>query len=152
MRNDMDLFHLTYIGLLVVILISVLVFAANLLHLTRLYVRATVSGVRVSFGELLGMRLRKIDAALIVNARIQAAAAGLDVSLADLQTHYVVGGDVMRVVNAMIVAKRTNAELSWKTAAAIDLSGGDVLDATRAAPRPRNGSVPFASAGKATLQ
>jgi uncharacterized protein YqfA (UPF0365 family) len=42
----------------------------------------------VSFADLIGMRLRKFNTTLIVNARIQAVGAGLDVPLREMQTHY----------------------------------------------------------------
>ncbi len=60
------------IGLLVIVLLVLLVVFAVMFQFVGLYVRAMVSGAHVSFIDLIGMRLRKVPAVVIVNSRIQA--------------------------------------------------------------------------------
>jgi len=109
------------------------------------------SGAKVSMRELIGMRLRKVNAMAIVNARIQALRAGLQVTQAEMESHLLAGGDVQRVVNAMIAANKANIELPWKIATAIDLAGRDILDAVQTSVNPKVIDVPNPKLGRATI-
>ena len=66
-----------WIVTLVIILLFLLMIFGVLFQFVGLYVRALVSGARVSFADLIGMRLRKFNTTMIVNSRIQAVGAGL---------------------------------------------------------------------------
>ncbi len=92
------------IGITVFLLFVLLVLFIVLFQFIGLYVRALVSGASVSLLDLIGMRLRKVNAAAIVNSRIQATRAGLDVTTAEMESHVLAGGDVQRVILAMIAA------------------------------------------------
>ncbi|MDB5294226.1 MAG: hypothetical protein JWO31_209 [Phycisphaerales bacterium] len=116
-----------------------------------IYVRALVSGARVGFLDLVGMRLRKVNAMAIVNARIQALRAGLNVTTPEMESHVLAGGDVQRVISAMIAASKANIGLDWRTATAIDLAGRDILDAVQTSVNPKVIDVPNASMGRATI-
>jgi uncharacterized protein YqfA (UPF0365 family) len=116
-----------------------------------LYVRATVSGARVGFADLLGMRLRKVNALAIVNARIQASRAGLNITTPEMESHVLAGGDVQRVIAAMIAANKANIDLTWKTATAIDLAGRDILDAVQTSVNPKVIDVPSAAMGRNSI-
>ena len=140
-----------WIILLVIVLLFFLVIFGIMFQFVGLYVRALVSGARVSFADLIGMRLRKFNTTLIVNSRIQAVGAGLQIPLAEMQTHYQAGGDLMRVINAMIAANKANIELPWKTATAIDLAGRDILDAVQTSVNPKVIDVPSAAMGRNTI-
>src|SRR4051794_26957075 len=140
-----------WIVLLVIVALFVLIIFGVMFQFVGLYVRALVSGARVSFTDLIGMRLRKFNTTLIVNSRIQAVGAGLDVPLREMQTHYQAGGDLMRVINAMIAANKANIDLTWKTATAIDLAGRDILDAVQTSVNPKVIDVPSNSMGQTTI-
>lgn len=103
----------------------------------RLWIAALASGVRVSLGSLIGMRLRKVHPPSIVYPLISSEKAGLPLETNELESHYLAGGDVERVVNALISADKANIELPFKQAAAIDLAGRDVLDAVQVSVNPR---------------
>src|SRR5262245_47256835 len=98
------------IVMLVVGLIVMLVILSILGQFFGLWVRAFFSGAHVSFKELIGMRLRKVDAATIVISRIQAMRAGIPVSQTEMESHMLAGGDVERVINAMIAANKANID------------------------------------------
>jgi len=102
-----------------------------------LWIAAWSSGAYVGLPTLVGMRLRRVPPAIIVNARISAAKAGLHVSIDDLEAHYLAGGNVVRVVNALISADKANIEMPFKRAAAIDLAGRDVLEAVKMSVIPK---------------
>jgi uncharacterized protein YqfA (UPF0365 family) len=102
-----------------------------------LWITALFSGVRVSLGTLIGMRLRKVVPAEIVRPLISATKAGLDLEIQQMEAHYLAGGRVGTVVTALISADRANIELPWKRATAIDLAGRDVLQAVQVSVNPK---------------
>jgi uncharacterized protein YqfA (UPF0365 family) len=103
----------------------------------RLWIAAWSSGARVGFGELIGMRLRRVSPGAVVNPRIAAVKAGLQAPTNTLESHYLAGGDVQRVVNSLISADKAGIALDFSQAAAIDLAGRDVLDAVQTSVNPR---------------
>jgi uncharacterized protein YqfA (UPF0365 family) len=137
--------------LIIFFLIVFLVVFAVLFNFIGLYVRAYVSGARVSMPELIGMKLRKVPAVVIVNSRIQAHRAGLNVTTQEMESHVLAGGDVQRVINAMIAANKANINLPWQTATAIDLAGRDILDAVQTSVNPKVIDVPSPSMGQVTV-
>ncbi|MBP3951301.1 flotillin-like protein FloA [Bacillus suaedae] len=108
-----------------------------------LWISALAAGVRVGIFELVGMRLRRVIPARVVNPLIKAVKAGLDLSTSKLEGHYLAGGNVDRVVNALIAAQRANIDLSFERAAAIDLAGRDVLEAVQMSVNPKVIETPF---------
>ena len=122
-----------------------------MLQFAGLWVRASVSGASVTFADLVGMRLRKVSAVAIVNARIQADRAGLPITTREMETHFLAGGNVQRVIGAMIAAHKAGIDLNWQTATAIDLAGRDILDAVQTSVNPKVIDVPNPSFGQATI-
>ena len=139
------------LGLGVVLIIALLVIMGILLQFVGMYIRALVSGARVSMLELIGMRLRKVNGLVIVNSRIQAIRAGLSISQAEMESHLLAGGDVPRVITSMIAASKANIPLDWKTATAIDLAGRDILDAVQTSVNPKVIDVPNQQFGQTTI-
>jgi uncharacterized protein YqfA (UPF0365 family) len=135
----------------VIVLIAALIVAGLLFQFIGLWVRALVSGARVSMFELIGMKLRRVNPNVIVNSRIQATRAGLIISQAEMETHVLAGGNVQNVISAMIAANKANIDLSWKTATAIDLAGRDIFDAIQTSVNPKVIDVPSAAMGRATI-
>jgi uncharacterized protein YqfA (UPF0365 family) len=56
-----------------------------------LWITAIFSGVRVSIGTLIGMRLRKVPPAKIVRPLISATKAGLNLDVGQMEAHYLAG-------------------------------------------------------------
>ncbi len=126
------------LGILLAILgLVVIGFVFIFLHFLGVWIRALMSGAKVSLGQLIGMKLRRVPPALIVDARIRLVKAGLSLETDPLEAHYLAGGDVISVVNALIAADKANMELTFQRAAAIDLAGRDVLDAVRTSVNPK---------------
>jgi len=116
-----------------VVLVLLLAWAVPL----RLWIEAISSGVRVGLGELIGMRLRKVNPAHVIRPLINAIRAGIPLTAKQLESHYLAGGNVQRVVNALISADKANIELTFQRAAAIDLAGRDVLEAVKVSVNPK---------------
>jgi uncharacterized protein YqfA (UPF0365 family) len=119
----------------------------------QLWFQAYWSKAPVTFLELLGMSLRKVNARTIVQAKIMATQAGLgrDITARRLEAHYLAGGDVPRVIRALIAAHRADLDLDFDRACAIDLAGRDVLDAVQTSVNPKVIDCPDSASGKTTL-
>ena len=128
-----------------------LVFFIIVANFGILYVRALVSGARVSMLDLVGMKLRKVDPTAIVGQRITAVKAGLPISTDKLEAHYLAGGHVERVVSALIAANKANIPLTWDRATAIDLAGRDVLEAVHTSVLPKVIDCPDPRKGRDTI-
>jgi len=109
----------------------------------RLWLQAFMSNAGVSILDLIGMRLRKVDATTVVLCKIQLVKSGLhDISTNDLESHYLAGGRVPNVTRAMIAAQRAVIDLDFKKACAIDLAGRDIIDAVKTSVDPKVIDVP----------
>ncbi len=127
------------IGLLV-LLIVVAIFVLWLFFYfvpLGLWFSAVFARVYVPIGQLIGMRIRKVPPAVIVNALISATKAGLKLNRDDMEAHFLAGGNVRGVVNALISADKANIDLDFKSATAIDLAGRDVLEAVQMSVNPK---------------
>lgn len=102
-----------------------------------LWFSAVFARVNVPIGQLIGMRIRKVPPAIIVNALISATKAGLKLNRDDMEAHYLAGGNVRSVVNALISADKANIDLDFKSATAIDLAGREVLEAVQMSVNPK---------------
>lgn len=111
-----------------------------------LWITAVFANVKVTIGELIGMRIRKVPPSVIVNSLITATKAGLTVTTRELETHYLAGGNVPNVIRALISADKANINLSFKQATAIDLAGRDVFEAVQISVNPKVITTPKVAA------
>jgi uncharacterized protein YqfA (UPF0365 family) len=133
----------------VIIILIIVAFLILFLYFIPLglYITAYFSGVKLRlFGDLVGMRLRKVPPVLIVRPLITAHKAGIPVSPSLLEAHYLAGGQVQKVVNALISADKANIDLSFAQATAIDLAGRDVFEAVQVSVNPKVIETPPISA------
>ena len=128
-----------------------LVFLAVMAQFFGLWLQAYMSRADVSMWDLIGMRLRKVNARTIVLSKIRAIKSGLDISVNELESHYLAGGRVPNVITALIAADRAKIELPWKTACAIDLAGRDILDAVQTSVNPKVIDCPNPQSGRNTI-
>lgn len=132
------------IALLIIVALVIIGFAVLFTFVpVMLWISALAAGVRVGIFTLVGMRLRRVIPARVVNPLIKAVKAGLELHINQLEGHYLAGGNVDRVVNALIAAQRANIDLSFERAAAIDLAGRDVLEAVQMSVNPKVIETPF---------
>ena len=144
-------------GVMVVwIVVAILALFALLLltlmaRIFGLWVQALFAKAKVTVGQLIGMRLRKVDSRTIVLSKIQAVRAGLDITTEQLESHYLAGGRVRNVVIALIAANRANIALDWRLATAIDLAGRDILDAVQTSVNPKVIDCPNPATGRTSI-
>jgi len=140
------------IAILVIVVIILLTFLSVFFYFLNVWVRALASRAHVSILNLVGMRLRKVNPNLIVEALIRLTKAGLsEVDTDSLEAHFLAGGDVLNVVNALIAADKAGISLSFERAAAIDLAGRDVFQAVRTSVNPKVIDCPDPTKGRATV-
>ncbi len=126
------------IGLIILLVIAVIVLGLIIYMIpVRHWIAAMFSGVPVGIFALVGMRLRRVPPAEIVDALIQVRKAGIDVRADTLEAHYLAGGNVSRVVAALVAADKADMDLSVQRATAIDLAGRDVLEAVKMSVNPK---------------
>ena len=123
--------------------LTILTLLIVLAQFFRLWLQAFMSNAEVSILDLIGMRLRKVDATTVVLCKIQLVKSGLhEISTNDLESHYLAGGRVPNVTRAMIAAQRAVIDLDFKKACAIDLAGRDIIDAVKTSVDPKVIDVP----------
>lgn len=122
----------------------------------NIWLRAKVSNASVGFLKLIGMWLRRVPVAMIVDNRITSVKAGLIFDTDQLEAHYLAGGDVNNVVLAMIAADKAGLGLSFDRACAIDLAvkgtRKTVLEAVRTSINPAVIDCPPQSPGGESRQ
>ncbi|WP_423230486.1 flotillin-like protein FloA [Clostridium cylindrosporum] len=111
-----------------------------------LWISAIAANVKVGLLDLIGMKLRRVPPAKIVNPLIKAVKGGIDTTTDALEAHYLAGGNVDRLVDALIASQRAGISLNFQRAAAIDLAGRDVLQAVQMSVNPKVIETPNVSA------
>jgi uncharacterized protein YqfA (UPF0365 family) len=146
------LFQMALYGLGIVLL---LVLAILVLNFGMIWIRALFSGAKVTFTELVALRLRNVPVGLVVDTRITAVKSGLKLTIDDLSTHYLAGGNIEMVVLALIAAQKAGIHLVFDRACAIDLAtkgtGKTVLEAVKTSVNPKVIDCPNPSSGKTTI-
>lgn len=132
---------LIVVGAVVLLLILLFIFIP-----IGTWFRAIISKAPISMGQLIGMKLRRINYTMIVEAYIRAKKAGLNIKVNELETHAMAGGNVLNIVDALIMAHSANITLTLGTAKAIDLAGRDVLNAVKVSINPKVIDTPVISA------
>jgi uncharacterized protein YqfA (UPF0365 family) len=115
------------------------------------WMQSILTKAHVSLVDIVLMRFRNVNAAVIVHSRITAKKAGIDIPTDKLEAHYLAGGRVQRVVAALIAASKANIPLSFDKACAIDLAGRDVLAAVQTSVNPKIIEVPNQGSGQSTI-
>ncbi len=123
-----------YVTLGLLLIFIVVIFA---IVPTKTWFVALVSGAHVSMARLIGIKIRRIKVAPIVDAYIMARKAGIQIDISELETHQLAGGDIQKVINALISAHSAKINLPIDLAKAIDLAGRDVNLAVRNSVTPK---------------
>ena len=134
---------------IVFVSIGFVVFLIVFLRYANLYVRSLLTGAGVGLLDMVGMSLRRVSPASIVNGMVNLVQARVQaVDKRDLEAHFLAGGNIERVVRALIAADRAGIDLDFRTTASIDLAGRDVLEAVRTSVTPKVIDCPNPASGK----
>jgi uncharacterized protein YqfA (UPF0365 family) len=135
------------VGLVILAVILMVIFFSFL----RLWVQCLLTGAQISILDLVGMKLRNVDYAMIVRQKIALVQANVKIATRELEAHYLSRGNVPKTATAVIAAHKAGMDLPWRTASAIDLAGRDVLDAVKTSVNPKVIDCPDPSKGRLTL-
>lgn len=112
-------------GFVVIIMLAVLL---NFIPI-NLWYQAKVNGLNVNLGQLLAMKIRKVNPNVIVKNAILLHKAGINIPLDLLEAHYLAGGKLINVANALIEAQKAGINsINYKLLTAIDLAGNNPVD------------------------
>ena len=117
----------------------------------RLWIQALMTRANIGILDLVGMKLRNVDYAMIVRQKIALVQAGVAIKTQELESHYLARGNVPKTATAVIAAHKAGMDLPWRTAAAIDLAGRDILDAVRTSVNPKVIDCPDPAKGRSFL-
>jgi uncharacterized protein YqfA (UPF0365 family) len=134
-----------------IILLLSIFFLVIFFSFVRLWIQCLLTGARISILDLIGMKLRNVDYAMIVRQKIALVQAGVKVSTQDMEAHYLARGNVPKTAAAVIAAHKAGMDLPWPRAAAIDLAGRDILDAVKTSVNPKVIDCPDPAKGRPTL-
>lgn len=141
--------------LLVIVLLTILVFLAIFAQFASLWLQCKMTRAGIGIKDLLFMRFRKVNPAIIVRAKIMAVQAGLRdegaLSTKGLEAYALAGGNVTNVIRALIAAQKAAIPLDWNTAQAIDLAGRDILEAVSTSVYPKVIDCPDPSRSEGSL-
>jgi len=132
-----------WIGIIAVAALFAIVVAVIFFMYGGIWFRAYMSRANISIWSLVAMSLRRVNANVIVQAKIMAVQSGIGperqtgVTTQRLEAHYLAGGNVPSVIRAIIASHRADIDLDFDRAAAIDLAGRDVLDAVQTSVYPK---------------
>jgi uncharacterized protein YqfA (UPF0365 family) len=140
----------------VLLLIVLLVLLGVFVSYFRLWIRAVMTGARITIFDLLGMTFRHVRPSVIVQTKVMAVQAGLTdemgITSRSLEAHYLAGGNVMLVIRSLIAASKAKiVQLSFNQATAIDLAGRNVLEAVQTSVYPKVIDCPAKGSGKPSL-
>lgn len=119
------------------VLAVLLVIGSLLARFFPLWIQAKATAVPVSLLDMVSMRLRKVDPALVVQTLISLTKAGVPAATDELEAHFLSGGRLERVGGALISAHKAGLGVSFRQLAAMDLAGRDVLAAVEGRVNPR---------------
>ena len=116
-----------------------------------LYIQCLFTRAEIGLLDLIFMKIRKVDYAMIVRQKIALVQANVKIATGDLEAHFLSRGNVPKTATAVIAAHKAGMDLPWRTAAAIDLAGRDILDAVKTSVNPKVIDCPDPSKGRLTL-
>src|SRR3982074_3236745 len=77
----------------IILLVGVL-FLIIFFSFLRLWIRCFLTGARISIWDLVGMKLRDVDYAMIVRQKIALVRAGVKISTQEMEDHFLARGNV----------------------------------------------------------
>jgi uncharacterized protein YqfA (UPF0365 family) len=131
--------------------IILLVLFVLLFNFAQLWFQALLSDCPVGIFNIVAMRLRGVNPAVIIRARITAWKAGIELETDLLEAHALAGGRVPLIVSALVAAGKADVALTFERACGIDLAGRNILKAVQEYVRPVVIDCPDPAKGRSTV-
>src|SRR5437899_3433466 len=146
-----DFWGVIALAFLVIVLVVGVILMVVMFSFLRLWIQCLLTGAQISIFDLITMKLRNVDYAMIVRQKIALVQASVKISTREMEAHYLSRGNVPKTATAVIAAHKAGMDLPWRVAAAIDLAGRDILDAVKTSVNPKVIDCPDPSKGRPTL-
>src|SRR5437899_3406185 len=146
-----DFWGVIALAFLVIVLVVGVILMVVMFSFLRLWIQCLLTGAQISIFDLITMKLRNVDYAMIARQKIALVRANVKISTRELEDHYLARGNVPKTATAVIAAHKAGMDLPWRVAAAIDLAGRDILDAVTTRRNPKVIDCPDPGKGRPTL-
>src|SRR5437764_1273987 len=146
-----DFWGVIALAFLVIVLVVGVILMVVMFSFLRLWIQCLLTGAQISIFDLITMKLRNVDYAMIARQKIALVRANVKISTRELEDHYLARGNVPKTATAVIAAQKAGMDLPWRVAAAIDLAGRDILDAVKTSVNPKVIDCPDPTKGRPTL-
>ena len=90
------------------------------------WLRANAAGLDIKILEIGGMKLRRVDVNVVIDAMIVAANAGVLVSQIDVQRAYQAGVDPRKIVQALLRSRDKEESISFEQLVKIELQSQSI--------------------------
>ena len=114
---------IAFLFIIMILAFFIMIFILNHFCPISLIILASREGVKISPSQLISMRVRKVNAYLVVETAIRLHKSGIDIDISNLECHFLSGGNLAKVANVLIAAKNDNRELTFNQVCALDLMG-----------------------------
>jgi uncharacterized protein YqfA (UPF0365 family) len=101
---------------------------------TRMWLTFLFSGEKISFVDLLMMKVRKVDISTVCSAFILLQKQKIEIKIKELEYAYLEQYDVMNITRGLIVASQKNIPLTFEQAKAADRKGINLLNELQKQP------------------
>src|ERR1700729_1786148 len=85
-----------------ILVLFFLFFLIGFFSCVRLWIQCFLTGAKIGIWDLVGMKLRNVDYAMIVRHKIALVQAGLKMSTQEMEAHYLARGNVPKTAAAVI--------------------------------------------------
>lgn len=93
-----------------------------------LYLTVQFAQVDITFGELVGMLIRKVDMAAVVNSYIVLKKSQINVKLIEIEVAILSGRNIKNITEGLLTAKKNNIPLTFDQAKKADENGTRISD------------------------
>lgn len=111
-----------------IILIVVIGLLILLRKVIMLYLTVQFAQVDITFGELVGMLIRKVDMAAVVNSYIVLKKSQINVKLIEIEVAILSGRNIKNITEGLLTAKKNNIPLTFDQAKKADENGTRISD------------------------
>lgn len=101
---------------------------------TRMWLTFLLSGEKISFVDLLMMKMRKVDISTVCSAFILLRKQKINIKIKELEYAYLGQYDLMNIARGLIIARNKNVPLTFEQAKAADRKGIKLLDELQKLP------------------
>lgn len=118
--ENLDLNTILILALVLIVLLWVMI-------IFRPWLKALLSGIRITHAQMILMRIRSSPVNFLINEMVRARKGGVVINRDDIEACHLSGGNVKNVIDGLIFAKAHDYKLTTKEALKLDLQKRDIV-------------------------